>query len=121
MNGLFTIELKNVLLDGYHGVYPEEQRTGNRFELDLALDYTCADEKQLSLEQTINYATVYELIQQLFKEPEALLETVALKISTAVQEKFPQAERMRLSIRKMNVPIAQFSGIVGVTYTKDFR
>ena len=51
---------------GYHGVYPEENKLGQRFivDLELYLDLNPAAETD-DIEHTINYAEVYQLCKSI--------------------------------------------------------
>jgi len=84
-----TMKLERIQLYGRHGVYPEENRLGQRFyvSLELKLDLSKAG-KTDDLEQTVNYAEVYELVKgvvegETFKLIEALAETLATRLLDA--------------------------------------
>jgi dihydroneopterin aldolase len=71
---------------GYHGVFPEENKIGQRYqvgvELHMPLDKPGGSDR---IEDTINYAEAYEVIRQIvehqvFKLIEALAEHIALKL-----------------------------------------
>ena len=113
------IELKNVQLFAYHGVYNEERRTGNDYLLNLSVEI---DDKShiSSLKDTVNYVTLYEIVQDQMSKPTDLLETVVTNIAEVIHERFPQIKVIEISLYKLNPLIKQFIGNVGVTYSKTF-
>lgn len=117
----FTVQLHHVRLFGYHGLHEEEKILGNEFELNILMKVEAAKEERISIQDTINYATVYELIKQIFTEREDLLETICIKISTAIKENFPQTKKLSIQIIKLHPPITSFIGSVSVTYTKKYK
>jgi dihydroneopterin aldolase len=50
-----------------------------------------------------------------------VLETCAMQIADRLQKQFPQIEKLTISIRKLSPPITNFTGSVGVVYSKDFK
>ena len=89
----------------YHGVLEEERRGGNTFVVDLTL--TAPLEKAVQsdqLEDTINYAEVYELTKQEMNIPSQLLEHVAGRICRALRHHFPQIEQIEIRVSKLNPP-----------------
>jgi dihydroneopterin aldolase len=119
--GHFIIELKNMRFFAEHGMYPEEIKVGNDFEVDISIMQKSPKKKITSIEQTVNYVEVYRIVQEEFSERKYLLETCAMQIADRIQEQFPEIEELTVSIRKLNPPITNFSGSVGITYTKSFK
>ena len=121
MAGHFTIELNSIRFFAEHGMYEEEKRVGNEFEVDVSIE--CKSPKRIitSIEQTINYAEVYRILQEEFAQRKFLLETVAMQVADKLQHQFPEIETVKISIRKLNPPITNFSGSVGITYRKIFK
>jgi dihydroneopterin aldolase len=121
MAGHFIIELKNLRFFAEHGMYEEERKVGNQFEVDIVI--TCKSPKKTitSIEQTINYVEVYRIAQEEFNERKFLLETCAMQIAEKVKLQFEETEHLTISIRKLNPPITNFSGSVGITYEKSFK
>ena len=121
MAGHFTIELNSIRFFAEHGMYEEEKRVGNEFEVDVSI--ACKSPRKIisSIEQTINYAEVYRILQEEFAERKFLLETVAMQVADKLKHQFPEIESVKISIRKLNPPITNFSGSVGITYSKTFK
>ena len=120
MQSRMYIELKDLQLFGYHGWHAEEAATGNTFIVNIRVQYQPQVDVITNIDQTLNYATIYNLVKAEFAKPQALLETCAMQISERVFSHFPQIRHIAISIYKMAAPIPNFSGTVGITYEKDF-
>lgn len=121
MAGWMIIELKGLRFFAEHGMYAEEKKVGNEFEVDVSL--TCKAPKQTvtAIHETINYVEVYRIVEEELTEHKLLLETCAMNICNKLHAEFPQIRRMAVSIKKINPPITNFTGFVGVSFTKDFK
>ena len=114
----FTIELNGLRLFEGPGLYAEEGLVGNEFEIDIAIDYTASLKAVSTIDQTVNYVEVYQIIQDEFRQRQDLLETHAIHIADRLEKQFPGIESLRIYIRKLHPPISNFMGSVGVTYTR---
>jgi len=112
---MFSIHLHQLQIHAYHGLYEEEKVLGNDFIIDLTVEYQPADLPVLELEQTINYVSLYELVQQHMQVATPLLETVVSNIAMDILAQFSLSEQVNISIRKLHPPIAQFTGATGVS------
>ncbi|MGZ3846699.1 MAG: dihydroneopterin aldolase [Flavisolibacter sp.] len=121
MAGHFTIELNSIRFFADHGMYEEEKRVGNEFEVDVSIACKSPNQLVTSIEQTIDYAEVYRILQEEFAERQFFIETVAMKVADKLQLQFPEIENVRIAIRKLNPPITNFSGSVGIVYSKSFE
>lgn len=117
MTGHFTIELKGLRFFAQHGMYEEEAKVGNEFEVDVSVVHSAPEKMISSIDQTVNYAEIFRIVQDEFSHRRQLLETCAMQIAGRLQKQFPEIEKLTISIRKLNPPITNFSGSVGVTYT----
>ena len=54
---------------------------------------------------TLNYATLYALVEREMQQPSRLLEHVAKRIADAVSETFPKATSIDLTLTKQNPPM----------------
>lgn len=92
---------------GYHGVLPEEQRLGQRFEVDLelSLDLRPAGEAD-NPELTVSYADVFTTVEQVVTgPPQKLLESVAETISRRVLQQYPAIDEVKVTLKKPGAPI----------------
>jgi dihydroneopterin aldolase len=121
MAGQFIIELKGLRFFAEHGLYEEEKKVGNEFEVDVSIECRSPKKKIESLDQTVNYVEVYQIIQAAFSVHHNLLETCAMQIAEQLEERFEPLKNLSITIRKLNPPITHFSGSVGVTYRKSFK
>lgn len=90
----------------YHGVFEEETRLGQKFEVDLEmlLDLNKAG-KTDNLEDTVNYAKVYDTVAQIVTGTrKKLLESLAETISEVLLNTFTLNEVM-VRVRKLHPPI----------------
>jgi dihydroneopterin aldolase len=100
-----------VILEGlefhaYHGVYPHERSSGNKFEVDVTVDTRLSDSAfHDDLSGTINYEELYTLVKDVMDQPAKLLETVGHSIAEKTLKTFASAQRVEVRISKFNPPI----------------
>jgi dihydroneopterin aldolase len=100
-----------VILEGlefhaYHGVYAHERSSGNKFELDVAVETEFGDSAfHDDLSGTVNYEDIYALIKDEMSKPSKLLERVGHSIAERILKTFPQVNSVQISISKFNPPI----------------
>jgi 7,8-dihydroneopterin aldolase/epimerase/oxygenase len=120
MIDLITIELKNLYFFAHHGLYAEEKKIGNEFEVNLFVAYTPGAGIITDIAETINYAMLYELLKTEMQKPRELLETAAMEIAEHIHSIYPNAKKVEITITKLHPPIAKFTGSVGVKYCKEW-
>ena len=99
------IELRRMTFYAYHGVVPQETRVGNTFIVDLILTAPLGDAVWSDdLNDTVNYATVYETVKAEMAIPSKLLEHVAGRILKALKERLPQITEVEIVLYKLNPP-----------------
>lgn len=113
---MLTIHLHNLLFHAHHGLYEEEQLLGNDFEVNITIHQKEVSSKIESIHQTIDYSKVYEMVKQRMQIPTPLLETLAQEICSMILDIFSLAEKVMFSIKKLNPPITQFQGSVGISF-----
>lgn len=103
-----TINLNRMQFYGYHGALLEEQRMGQRFDVDVTINcdlYQAGTTDQL--EQTVNYAEIYMQVKEIVEgRAYKLIETVAEKIAETILLNFTKVESCRVKVIKPNPPIA---------------
>lgn len=82
--------------------------------VNLAVAYSPESGMITALEQTIDYAALFKLVEKAMQEPVDLLETLAQKIAADIEALYPQAKEISIEIEKLNPPIDQFTGSVAV-------
>lgn len=100
------IRLNKMRFYAFHGVMPQENSTGHEFEVNLSLeaDVTSALESD-EVEDTINYAEVFDLVKTEMKEPSKLIEHVAGRIFRKVKEQYPQLTAIEVRVAKLHPPV----------------
>lgn len=100
------IELQDVRFHAFHGVMPQEGRVGADFLVSVRVGI--AFEKAMKsddVEDTLNYAELYQLIQREMVIPSKLLEHVAGRIVKAIVKAFPDVTSIDLKLTKLNPPM----------------
>jgi 7,8-dihydroneopterin aldolase/epimerase/oxygenase len=93
---------------GYHGVFPEETKLGQRFIVDVVLETNLKEAgKTDDLTKTINYAEIYETVKEVVEGPPfKLVEAVAEKIAENILRQFSLVSICTIKLIKPNPPIA---------------
>lgn len=113
------ISFNRIRFHAFHGVMEQERRVGNDFEVSLTVEYPF--EKALesdNLDDTLNYAQLYDVIAAEMQQPSKLLEHVAGRIVGAVKSRFPLVKGGTVSVAKLTPPIK--GEMVSVAVTIDF-
>jgi 7,8-dihydroneopterin aldolase/epimerase/oxygenase len=118
-SSMIKVELKNVRFHAFHGLYEEEKKAGNDYEFNLSVNWE-TDEIITSLNETVNYAKLYELVKAEMIIPRQLLETLLMELAEKIHEEFPFVKEINMSVAKLNAPIINFIGSTSVTYKKTY-
>jgi len=116
MSNLLTISLNNVRFRAYHGLHPEERQKGNDFVVNMQVNYVPGSGIIGSLEETIDYADLFAIINSTMQRPVDLLETLVQSIAYGVHQRFPHITEVVVSVEKLNPPIDKFSGSAAVSF-----
>lgn len=113
---MLSIHLKQVRFFAYHGIFEEEKKLGNEYEVDILI--RCASSNAIihHLHETIDYTLVYQMLKERMQQPTPLLETIATEFANLVINRFALAESISFQIHKMYPPIVGFVGQVGVVF-----
>lgn len=114
------IHVNDMEFYGYHGVFAEETKLGQRFRLtvSLAVDLKKAGETD-ALEHTVHYGEVYETCRSIVEgEPKKLVEAVAEEIAAKIQEKFPLVKGIKVLMIKPDPPIPGHYKSVAIELTR---
>ena len=120
MAGLLSIELKQLRFMAHHGLYAEEKKTGNEFEVNLVVSYEPTAGTISGISDTVNYASLYYLLKKEMQEPRHLLETLVMELAEHIHVSFPRVKKVEILVTKLHVPIAKFAGTAGVSYVKEY-
>jgi 7,8-dihydroneopterin aldolase/epimerase/oxygenase len=120
MSGTLTIKLSRLRFFAKHGLFAEEQKIGNEFEVDLFVFYDPGDILINELSETVNYASLFAILKDEMQKPRKLLETFVMEITDLLHSIYPSIRKIEINISKLNPPIVKFTGRVGVKYVKEF-
>ena len=106
MNNIGIIELEGMEFKAYHGCLPQEKVRGNNFIVDFRgeIDLSAAVESD-NLEDTLNYADIYDIVSEEMSIPSELLENVAGRIVKSIAARFPQLESFSIRVSKSKPPV----------------
>ncbi len=102
-----SIRITGMVFFGYHGVFAEEQKIGQRFyvNVELYLDLAAAALSD-EVSDTVDYGQVYKLVRDIVEgEPKKLIEAVAGEISNRVFAEYPQVMRVVVEVIKPSAPV----------------
>ncbi|MBS4193399.1 dihydroneopterin aldolase [Bacillus sp. FJAT-49705] len=105
---------------GYHGVFPEETRLGQRFFVDLTVE---TDLKKAGgsdhLEDSINYGELYQVCKDVVEgKPFKLIEAVAEKIAGEMLDRYRAISQVTVRMIKPDPPIPGHYDSVAVEITR---
>lgn len=113
------ILLEEMEFFAYHGCFAEEQIIGNRFivhlEITVPTDGAQASDKLLD---TLNYQEAYNVVRGQMTIKSHLLEHLGKRILDALMDQFPQIQKLKLRISKMNPPMGGKMKCVSVELKK---
>ena len=101
---------------GYHGLFSEEERLGQRFFIDLqcGVDLSAPGDTD-EIGHTVSYADIYDVVKTTFEARRAkLIEALAQNIVTALFEAFSDIDWVIIRIRKPEAPITMVRGEAAV-------
>lgn len=102
----FKVSLINIKLYGFHGVFSNERKNGQKFELDV--EYIYENKKSHindDISNVIDYSEVLDLIVEVFnKKKWNLLETLAEEIKFTLMREFSMLD-CSIKIRKPEVKL----------------
>ena len=117
---MITVQLQNIRFNAFHGIYEEEKILGNEYVVNAKMEFQENTDVIVHVNDTVNYATIYELIRKRISIPTPLLETVAMETGNEIHQEFPQIKYISLSITKMHPPIEGMQGSAVVSWEKEF-
>ena len=117
------ISIENLEVYAYHGVYPEENKLGQKFFLSLQLFIdTNRAVGQDDFMQSVNYGEVcFFLKDWMEKNTFCLIETVADRLAQAVLLQYPLVQRIILEVKKPNAPVSLPLESISVTVERQWH
>ena len=100
------ISINNMRFYAHHGCFDEERKIGTWFTVDASFEYDATQAIATDdVQQAVNYASVYQLIEAEMGIPSHLIETVAARIKNRLSTAFPQMTEIRIRLSKLHPPI----------------
>jgi 7,8-dihydroneopterin aldolase/epimerase/oxygenase len=117
--GQVTISLNFLRFWAYHGVFEEEKKIGNDYEVNVDVSFY-SRKKITHLRETADYSRIHAIITNEMQQPRLLLETFLMELAETIHNEFPGLKKIDASIRKLHPPIPGIVGNVAVRYTKEY-
>ena len=101
----------NIFLDGvrlyaFHGVEEQERSVGAWFSVSVRVQYNISRAMETdSVDDTISYADVLQVVKREMAQTSKLLEHVAGRIARAVINEFSGVEAVKVTVVKENPPM----------------
>lgn len=100
------IILENMEFHAFHGCMEHEKNIGNTFLVTVKIDIdTTQAGTSDSLEDTLNYQLIYDVIRTEMGIRSNLIEHLARRIVDAVMDQFEQIKSVKLKLTKLNPPL----------------
>jgi 7,8-dihydroneopterin aldolase/epimerase/oxygenase len=100
------IEIEGMEFYAFHGHFDVEKIVGNRFLVNLMIEADCC-KAGLSdrLQDTLDYQKAYRVVKEEMAIPSDLLEYVAQRILNRIKIEFPEAQKVKVKVSKLNPPL----------------
>ncbi len=103
---MVTISLHGAEFFAYHGFYPEEQKLGNRFIVDIDVSFEPeGDLRTDKISHTVDYELLHNIAAAQMKQTSKLIETVAQGIADKIKKRYAFAGTIQVSVKKVNPPL----------------
>ena len=108
-----SLRVHGMVFHAYHGLYDDERENGQRFEIDVELNFDIDKAAQSDqIQDTVDVRTIYQLVKSIvLKEKFYLIEALAKRIATVLLEQF-NIEQVTVRVRK---PFAPLGGLANGT------
>lgn len=118
------LELKGMRFFGYHGVFPEENRLGQQFFVDLVLYMDLSEAGRTDdLERTVSYPDIYRTTQKLVEgKPFRLIEALTEHIAQTLLATYTKISEITVRVTKPHPPFdVHFDGVTTEMHRKRKR
>src|SRR6266446_6274441 len=117
---MITVHLHNLHFNSFHGIHEEEKILGNEYLIDASVEFHEERAVITSIQDTINYEDIYNIMKERMSLPTHLLETIVMEIGNEIHIEFPQVRSINISLKKMYPPIEGIQGEAGVNWQRQF-
>ncbi|HLQ66473.1 MAG TPA: dihydroneopterin aldolase [Candidatus Limnocylindrales bacterium] len=110
--GFDWLRLKGIQAYGHLGVTQKERDLGQRLEADVEMAYAREEKRRPdAIDSVVDYEELSRVVRgQIAMARCRLLETLAEELALALLAEF-DPPRVRVRLRKLHVPVADFSGL----------
>lgn len=99
------VALEGIKVFAKHGYYAEEQLIGAWFVVDVEASFVPVNFND-ELKDTLNYEWLHKVVIEEMHNTQKLLESVLNNILNALLQAYPHLNSVRLSLKKLNPPLA---------------
>jgi 7,8-dihydroneopterin aldolase/epimerase/oxygenase len=110
---MLTVSLHGIRIHALHGLYTEEKFLANEFEIDVDVFIPVGNAKAWPY---VDYTLIHGIVANVFKQEGQLLETFVQHIHAAIKMNVPEAEKVRVAVKKMHPPMPGDVGYARVQY-----
>lgn len=105
------IILRDLGFYGFHGLFAEEAKLGQRFfiDLEIGVDLSAPGETD-TIGHTVSYADIHDVVKATFEQRTKLIEALGQNIVSALFERFDDITWIIIRVRKPEAPIAMVRG-----------
>lgn len=114
------LEIKQLEIFAYHGLFPSEKELGQKFVVDMEIHFDMSyAAKDHQLDKSIHYGELCQYLTTWCQETtEDLIETVAQKLIDKTFETYPVARKISLTLKKPWAPVHLPLETCAVTLTR---
>ncbi|PLX01167.1 MAG: dihydroneopterin aldolase [Marinilabiliales bacterium] len=117
-----TLQIEEMEFHAFHGIYEEEQLSGNKFLVDLTIELDIEKAaKSDQLEDALDYSKAYEIIKREMQIRAQLLEHLARRIINRLSVEFENMQMIEIKISKCAPPIGGKAKAFSITDSRTFR
>lgn len=116
---MIAIQLEKMQFHAFHGLYEEEQKIGQIFELDVSLK-AHVNGPIMNLSDTVDYVAIFQIIQHEMNKATPLLENLCSTIADAIAASDKRIGEISIAIKKLHPPIPGFTGQISVGCNKKY-
>jgi dihydroneopterin aldolase len=100
------IALEGMKFHAAVGFYPEEKVLGSEIELSVYVEVNMKTSDRDRLEDTLDYAAIFDAAKKILEQEMHLLETACHKIQLAVAALSNEVTKVKVRIAKIHPPVA---------------
>lgn len=100
---MYTVRLNQLKYHSFHGLFDQEAKTGNEFEIDVEVSFEKRLKEKNSLGNLVDYSVLKDVVDTYMGQRFELLEDLLYMIVTEIEKLYPTSKG-EVSIKKMQPP-----------------